>query len=151
MKPKSKKQKGSQFERKIAKKINFYLKEYGIEAKRMPLSGGGWMKGDIWTNKLPVTFECKNQEKWKPLQWFSQVEGENEGSGKIPVVVMSRNRERDFAMLLFDDLLFLMQLALEGGYWVRELSKRKRQSVTNCNQHVSKKLEEKQQEQNCKK
>lgn len=40
---KSQRDKGARFEREIANK----LKEAGIDAKRVPLSGATWMKGDL--------------------------------------------------------------------------------------------------------
>ena len=44
---KSQRDKGARFEREIVKKLN----EAGISAKRVPLSGATWMKGDLLIGK----------------------------------------------------------------------------------------------------
>jgi len=57
MKTRSCKNKGSRFETFIAEMI----KESGLDpnARRQPLSGAGYDKGDIKTT-VPFTIECKN-------------------------------------------------------------------------------------------
>jgi hypothetical protein len=114
VKPSSKKQKGSRLEREFAE----LLRGYGIDkqAKRMPLSGAfddSRMKADIITD-LPIHFECKNQENWSPLEYWKQA---NETCGaRVPVVVMSRNRENIYVFLLASDFLTIIKSALVGGY-----------------------------------
>lgn len=52
----SKKAKGTRLEKYVSKRINQVLKEYGVEAKRMPMSGAiDGFKSDIFVN-LPVSF-----------------------------------------------------------------------------------------------
>lgn len=114
MKARSRKQKGSRLEREFAELI----RGYGLDplAKRMPLSGAfsdPRMKADILTN-LPFHFELKNQETWKPLEYFKQA-SETCGA-KIPVVVMSRNREQLYTFMLATDFLKIIKYAIIGGY-----------------------------------
>lgn len=114
MKPASAKQKGSRLEREFAE----LLRGYDIDktAKRMPLSGAfndSRMKADIITT-LPIHFEIKNQETWKPLEYWKQA---NEVCGeRTPVVVMSRNHEEMFVFMLASDFLLLLKSAILGGY-----------------------------------
>ena len=125
MKTSSAKAKGTRLEKEIARKLRD--NDLDKDAKRMILSGASYLKGDIYTN-LPITIEAKNQEKWKLYEWYIQAVAENTASGKIPMVVCSRNREDIYAFLSFDDLIFLMQLAKEGG-WLPELKYSKRKAV----------------------
>jgi hypothetical protein len=113
MQPQSKKAKGSRLERNWAE----LLRGYGLDkmARRMPLSGAfdtPSMKADIFTS-LPIHFEVKNQENWSPLEYWKQA---NEMCGsRIPVVVMSRNREQIYCFLLGSDFLRILQNAMIGG------------------------------------
>ena len=114
MKTQGKKAKGSRLERLVAKMlVDSGLDQY---ATRMPLSGAiVGLKADIHT-KLPLQIECKNQETWKPLEWYRQaVIGNNIGSGKIPVVFMSRNREGIYVFLEAQDFINILYYALKGG------------------------------------
>src|SRR3990167_6497765 len=73
-------------------------------AKRMPLSGA--VKGldsDIWT-KLPFMFELKNQESWKPLEYYRQANDANPNKGRYrTVVIMTKNHEGYYAFLSVED------------------------------------------------
>jgi hypothetical protein len=114
MKPRSAKAKGSRLEREWAE----LLRGYGIDktAKRMPLSGAfndSRMKADILT-RLPIHFELKNQENWSPLEYYKQASGVC--GEKMPIIVMSRNREQIYAFLLGSDLLNLIYYAQMGGW-----------------------------------
>ena len=68
MKTKSKKEKGSRFERFIASEIS----DCGLDsnAKRQPMSGAGFLKGDIHTS-IPWTLEAKHQKR--PI-WFNGID-----------------------------------------------------------------------------
>lgn len=126
MKPRSKKAKGSRLERNLAQK----LRQSGLDsgASRMPLSGAfETLKSDILTN-LPVSFECKNQETWSPLPYMQQAKA-GAKQNEIPVVVMSKNRlPEPLCLIELKDLIYLMQLAKEGG-WIKELSYSKRKQI----------------------
>ena len=114
MKPSHKKVKGAVAEREFAKMLVFSgLDKY---AKRMPLSGA--VKGldsDIWT-KLPFMFEVKNQETWKPLEYYRQANDANPNKGHYrTVVIMTKNHEGYYAFLSVEDFLELIYFALKGG------------------------------------
>lgn len=87
---------------------------------------------DAWCSRaqpspdLPVAFELKNQETWKPLEYMDQAKSQAIGN-KIPIVVMSKNRlPEPLAMLELKDLIWLLQLAKESGAFIRiGYSKRK--------------------------
>lgn len=100
------KAKGVRLEKEVAND----LVESGLDptARRMVLSGAAeGFKGDVKT-ALPLTIECKNSETWNPLEYYRQAERENR-DGKTPIVVMSRNRERKYALLLWEDLIRFMK------------------------------------------
>jgi hypothetical protein len=120
--PASKKQKGTRLEKEVAKRITEVLGEYGIKAKRMPMSGAiEGFKSDIFIN-LPVSIECKNSEKWTIPEWWDQASSQA-GLGKMPILVMSRNYCNDpLAVIRFEDLLTFMAYALESG-WVSYIRK----------------------------
>jgi hypothetical protein len=120
--PASKKQKGTRLEKEVAKRMNEVLREYGVNAKRMPMSGAiEGFKSDIFIN-LPVSIECKNSEKWNVPEYWEQTEGQA-GLGKMPILIMSRNYCNDpLAVIRFEDLLTFMAYALESG-WVSYIRK----------------------------
>ena len=111
----SKKAKGTRLEHLVAERIEDVLGSYGIHATRTPMSGAiDRFKGDIFTN-LSCSIECKNQEKVQVWKWWEQARAD--AKHKMPVLVMSRNREkRPVALVDFEDLLFLMELALQKGW-----------------------------------
>lgn len=114
MKAAGKKQKGSRAESEFAR----MLVDSGLDkyARRMVLSGA--VKGfdsDIKT-KLPFMFEVKNQETWKPLEYYRQANLANPNKGRYrTVVVMTKNREGYYILLSAEDFLELVYYALEGG------------------------------------
>jgi hypothetical protein len=120
--PASKKQKGTRLEKEVAKRINEVLREYGVQAKRMPMSGAiEGFKSDIFIN-LPVSIECKNSEKWNVPEYWDQASSQA-GLGKMPILVMSRNYcNEPLAVIRFEDLLTFMAYALESG-WVSYIRK----------------------------
>lgn len=119
-------EKGRRLELEIAKS----LRDSGLDpdASRMPLSGGvDGFKSDIRTT-LPIHIEAKNQETWEPLKFYEQAErGANQGM--LPIVVMGKNRVEPFALLKWKDLIYLMQLAKQGGFFVKEYGYSKRKQV----------------------
>jgi hypothetical protein len=111
------KNKGSSFERKIAKEFGIKLFNNPEALKRTPLSGGGVWKGDIQLSPevdlppsaFPYCIECKNEENWTletlfrevsksvVFSWWQQVIKSCPAS-KIPIVVMTRNFYPVFVM-----------------------------------------------------
>ncbi|MBO8161091.1 MAG: hypothetical protein H0Z24_05595 [Thermosipho sp. (in: Bacteria)] len=95
----SAKNKGANYERKIAEK---FKERYNVELKRTPQSGGFAkdvekaedFRGDIIPVEKDLDFklhiECKNQKSWKLKEWLQQAE-EDCPEGKIPVVVMHKH------------------------------------------------------------
>ena len=101
------------------------------QAQRMPLSGAmEGFKSDIYT-KLPMTIECKNQQRWQPLEYMDQASRDADVTGKMPVVIMSKNRLPDpMVMMKMGDWLQIMQRAFIENktpvvYGVNSFSKRK--------------------------
>lgn len=110
MKPRSAKAKGTRLEKDIAKE----LRRSGLdkEAKRMPMSGSiEGFKSDIFT-KLPFIIEAKNQERWQPDQYMQQADRDAKVQGKMPVVIMSKNRMSDpYVMMKMSDWIYILQRA----------------------------------------
>ena len=120
------KMKGRRLELQIAQD----LRDAGLDpdARRMVLSGAiDGFKSDIKTS-LPLAVEAKNQETWKPLEYWEQAKA-CAGDFDIPLVVMSKNRlPTPLAMLSWNDLIGLMQWAKRGG-WVGEPKFSKKKQV----------------------
>ena len=101
--------KGKRFELQVAKYLS---KEFNSEIRRTPNSGGLSIKGDIMAPQgilSEFNWECKNQEKlniWKALE---QSANDCIGSHKQPLVVFTKNYEKDYVALRLEDLtqLFL--------------------------------------------
>ena len=109
----SAKAKGKRLEKLVSTRLEEALKEFNIHATPTPMSGAiDRFKGDIFTN-LPINFECKNQEKDKPWEWYQQ--SQNDAKGKIPVVVFSKNHSQVLTLVEFEDLLTILSYALKGG------------------------------------
>lgn len=110
------KNKGSSYERKIAKLLSNWFYGDDDSLVRAPRSGGGSWKGDIVKNpeKENILFnfciECKNEEGWKLEQLFNQ---DCEKSmimkfwyqtikqcpeDKIPLLIFTRNFQPNFLM-----------------------------------------------------
>jgi hypothetical protein len=116
----SKKAKGKRAERYIA---NLY-KSIGLfsDAKPQLLSGGGYLKGDIWTKEAnEFCEEVKNQEKVKFWDWIAQAEAQASGLEK-PVLHITRNNSPVYSVLRFEDFA---QLRLELKE-LRELCQKKK-------------------------
>ena len=109
--------KGKRFELQVAKYLS---KEFNSEIRRTPNSGGLSIKGDIMATQgilSEFNWECKNQEKlniWKALE---QSANDCIGSHKQPLVVFTKNYEKDYVALRLEDftqlLLELQQLRNE--------------------------------------
>ena len=125
--PRSKKAKGTRFEKEVAKRLEDVLGDYGVEATRMVMSGAvDRFKGDIFTN-LPLMIECKNQEKLSWWKAWHQADDTSIGSDKIPMLVVTRNFEENLCLLRFEDMLFFMELAIQSG-WCENLRKTKNEN-----------------------
>jgi len=109
--------KGSSFERTIAK---VFEKVLGIELVRTPQSGGfaknktsaEKFRGDIVpadsTKDLVLHIECKNAKTWSLPKWIAQAESDCP-NGKIPVVIFHKhNTSKDYIALNLQDFLSLV-------------------------------------------
>ncbi|AYP68623.1 hypothetical protein EalM132_00111 [Exiguobacterium phage vB_EalM-132] len=109
------KNKGNEYERKIAKSLSGW---WGEQFQRTPASGGlQWkndnrVSGDIVTSvksKFPFTVECKKREGWSIEQlvketgdiekWWAQVIKDCERSSLRPLLIFSRNFAPDYVMI----------------------------------------------------
>jgi hypothetical protein len=109
------KRKGANYEREVAKILNRAFNTNTI--RRTPSSGALGIKGDLCQLEgnfdLPgtlskFTWECKNQEKlsiWAALRQASQ----EATGGKIPLVVFTKNHERNYIALELEDFIGLLQ------------------------------------------
>jgi len=112
----SKKAKGSRLERRVAQLI----RQKGLDkgASRMPLSGAFWsLPGDVYT-KLAVTFECKNTERHKIWQEWSQAVSQKR-LATDPVLVISGNNRPILAVM---DIDYYLNLLLEVKQNEKEIS-----------------------------
>mgnify|MGYP000856745139 FL=1 len=115
--PASKKAKGKRLEREVSA----HYRHIGLfsDAKPQLLSGGGYLKGDIWT-KEPIEFaeECKNQERVSIWKWWDQTTAQ-QGIGQKPLLHISANYRPILTVLRFEDFaqmrLELKQLREERG------------------------------------
>jgi len=101
--------KGKRFERDVAKQLN---KVFNTNVSRTPQSGGMSIKGDIIDiNPDSILFdyhwECKNQEKLNIWKALAQARADRP-MGKTPVVVFTKNFEKDYACLEFEDFMNLL-------------------------------------------
>ena len=100
--------KGKRFELQVAK----YLSNmFNSKISRTPNSGGLSLKGDIMATQgilSEFNWECKNQEKlniWKALE---QSANDCIGSHKQPLVVFTKNFEKDYVALRLEDFVQLL-------------------------------------------
>ena len=101
--------KGKRFELKVAKYLSREFNK--IKISRTPNSGGLSLKGDIMATQgilSEFNWECKNQEKlniWKALE---QSANDCIGSHKQPLVVFTKNFEKDYCALRLEDFVQLL-------------------------------------------
>ena len=104
--PRSRKEKGSRLERKIAQLI----REKGLDKKacRMPLSGAmPHLQADVYTS-LPIHIEAKNQERVQLWSWWNTLKGKAK-FGKDPILVISGNHRPILAVVEIEYLLNLLK------------------------------------------
>tara|TARA_Y100001937_G_scaffold51757_1_gene71804 strand:- start:32 stop:382 length:351 start_codon:yes stop_codon:yes gene_type:complete len=100
--------KGKRFELQVAKYLS---REFNCKISRTPNSGGLSLKGDIMATQgilSEFNWECKNQEKlniWKALE---QSANDCIGSHKQPLVVFTKNYEKDYVALRLEDFVQLL-------------------------------------------
>ncbi len=104
---KGSKEKGKSYERHISDSINSI---FNSSARRTPNSGAiqDRFPGDIMD--LPkemedFILECKKQETTHIWAWIAQSEREGTDNHKIPILIFSRNRSDDYAVIRLVTLL----------------------------------------------
>lgn len=112
---KKSKTKGASYELKIAKLMSLWWRG---DFHRVPASGGlNWgadsrVAGDIVPPQgldFPFVIECKKREEWtmdhilldisQPKEWWAQVVNDARRVKKVPMLIFSRNRAKDFVMI----------------------------------------------------
>lgn len=93
------------------------IRESGLDsdARRQPMSGGGFLKGDIHSS-IPFTIEVKNQKRVSILDWIDQskrqAEQANIHKSKWCTVFLdprtTESRPEIYAVLAFNELLILL-------------------------------------------
>lgn len=110
--------KGADFERRISKLLT---SRFGIDVKR---TGGTERskivnKGDVNASKYQDTllndffWELKNRESWAILDWYKKAVDDAQGTTLKPLVVATKNFEKDYVFLSLDDFLSIL-VELEG-------------------------------------
>lgn len=110
--------KGANFERDLAKKLS---QHFGLDVKR---TGGTERskivnKGDVNASKFQDTilneifWEAKNRESWAVLDWYKKACDDAAGTVLKPVVVCTKNFEKEYVFMSLDDLLSILY-ELEG-------------------------------------
>jgi Holliday junction resolvase len=93
--------KGARFEREIVHKFEFH----DIPARRVPLSGASWLKGDVIAdlpNGESMTFELKKRgDGFKTLYDWLAKEGE--------ALVICADRKKPMVVIDFDDFCDLLK------------------------------------------
>lgn len=120
---KKSKVKGSTYELKIAKLLTSW---WGAGTfNRAPASGAlHWgrdqrVAGDIVAPPeadFPFVIECKKREEWtmehilldigQPKEWWAQVVTDARRVEKVPILIFSRNRAKDFIMVPYDSEMY---------------------------------------------
>lgn len=124
MRPMSSKSKGNTYERKIAK---VFTNWWGHDHYRVPASGAlNWasdmnISGDITTipeAHNPFVMELKNRQtgNWTlesvvlgvhdVHNWWAQVVRDATETHKVPLLIFTRNRAKDFIMLPYSDFIY---------------------------------------------
>jgi len=90
--------------------------ELDLKARRSFMSGGFQQgDGDVLTS-LPLHIECKNEERWNPIDYYNQALRDRSTVRKTALVVMKRNRTIPFAFLSLDDFIEILGYAKKGGW-----------------------------------
>lgn len=101
--------KGKTYERKVAKILS---KAFNTKVQRVPCSGAfeDW-KGDLrdLTGVLKsFVWECKHQERLNIWDCLRQSQAQS-SAGRIPVLVFTKNYEKDFVALELQDFISILQ------------------------------------------
>ncbi|UPI12873.1 hypothetical protein [Bacillus phage SBSphiJ5] len=120
---KKSKTKGASYELKIAKLLTSWWG--GGTFNRVPASGAlHWgrdqrVAGDIVAPleaDFPFVIECKKREEWtmdhilldigQPREWWEQVVVDARRVARVPILIFSRNRAKDFIMIPYEPSMY---------------------------------------------
>ena len=84
--------KGSRAERKVRDMLKtIYPQEYRNNINRIPMSGAGYIKGDVSDSNDPDScYEVKNQEQLHLHEWWRQTKSQA-GVNRTPVLVVTQS------------------------------------------------------------
>ena len=115
----SKRAKGSRAERKVAEAYRRY--DIDPEAKRQLLSGGGYLKGDIYKpNDYQYVDEVKCQEKVKLWEFWNQTT-EQAKMNQVPVLHITGNNRPILTVLNLEDYMNLRAEVKQLEKQIKEL------------------------------
>lgn len=83
------------------------LEEDDIKSQTMGMGGEDIVLSPKAKKFIPYSFECKNTERLNLWQSLSQCEGNSEG--RIPVLIIKRNRSKVYAVIEFDNFTNLIK------------------------------------------
>ena len=112
MNTRSRKNKGRRLQNRIAEQLaTFYNLEYGkdkdFQGREMGQSGTDIRMSKEALSSCPFDIETKNQESWNIPSWWKQCKG-NCKPDRIPLLIVSKNRHEDLAILTVEDLFKLL-------------------------------------------
>tara|TARA_Y100001963_G_C6760600_1_gene439274 strand:+ start:1358 stop:1699 length:342 start_codon:yes stop_codon:yes gene_type:complete len=110
MKCKTSKAKGRRLQnlvRDLLKKAFPSLREDDIKSQTMGMCGEDIVFSPAAKDKIPYSFECKNQER---LQlWAALDQAKDNSEDRVPILVVKRNRTIPFAVLPLDKFMELIK------------------------------------------
>lgn len=83
------------------------LYEGHIQAQLMGASGTDVRLSPTAMEIIPFDIECKNQEKWSVHSWWKQTTA-NTKDGRVPLLVMKRNRSEPLVLLSWKDFVRML-------------------------------------------
>lgn len=112
MKTQSAKAKGRRLQQEVASSLaKRYDLTYGqdedFSSRGMGQSGVDIAMSPLAKSMCPFDIEAKCQETWSIPEWWRQTIA-NTKEGRIPLLVIKKNRHETLAILRFEDLLRLM-------------------------------------------
>ena len=104
VKGKGAKTKGSSAERKVRDELRrIYPSELRQKVQRVPMSGAGWMKGDVIDlNDTDMCYEVKNQENLQIPAWWRQTIAQAQ-TWQTPVLVFTSNHRPFYWVMRVED------------------------------------------------
>lgn len=115
IKGKSAKRKGSRAERQVRDMLRkIYPQELRFQVQRVPMSGAGWMKGDVYdANDTDSCYEVKCQEKLAVPEWWRQTVSQA-GTSRTPVLVITQSYRPFYFILRESDWMEMYSHSVYG-------------------------------------